>query len=135
GAGRMTESSLKPDYWDLAVSQLMRRDRILRKIIPMHPEVHLTTRGQPFVTLARSVVGQQISVKAADAIWARVDGICADGFTPAALTEAGFDALRAAGLSQPKAEYLLDLAVHFHEERVHPALWVDMEDEAIIAEL
>ena len=51
----------KPDYWDEAVAHLMRRDRILKKIIPLHPEVWLTSRGTPFVTLARAIVGQQIS--------------------------------------------------------------------------
>lgn len=131
----MTDSVLKPDYWDAAVVQLMRRDRILRRIIPQHPDVHLRTRGEPFVTLARSIVGQQISVKAADAVWTRVLGACAGTVTPASLTQAGFDNLRAAGLSQRKAEYVLDLAVHFEEQRVHPGQWALMDDEDIISEL
>ena len=132
----MTETAaVKPEYWDAAVSQLIRRDRILRKIIPRYPQVHLTTRGAPFLTLARSVVGQQISVKAADAVWQRVLASCEGDVTPVSLTQAGFDKLRAAGLSQRKSEYVLDLAVHFHEERVHPALWVSMDDEDIIKEL
>ncbi len=130
----MTDA-IKPEYWDTAVGQLMRRDRILRKIIPQHPEVHLVTRGAPFVTLARSVVGQQISVKAASAVWNRVLAACEGDLTPTSLTQAGFDNLRAAGLSQRKAEYVLDLAVHFDENRVHPALWASMSDEDIITEL
>lgn len=131
----MTDSVPKPDYWDAAVAQLMRRDRILRRIIPQHPDVHLRTRGEPFVTLARSIVGQQISVKAADAVWTRVLGACAGAVTPASLTQAGFDNLRGAGLSQRKAEYVLDLAVHFEEQRVHPGQWASMDDEDIIREL
>ena len=61
----------KPDYWDSAVAQLMKRDRILRKIIPQYPEIHLSTRSDPFQTLARAIIGQQISAKAGDAAWAR----------------------------------------------------------------
>ena len=54
----------KPEYWEAAVAHLMRRDRILKKIIPQHPEVWLTSRGTPFVTLARAIIGQQVSAKA-----------------------------------------------------------------------
>src|SRR5690606_3445686 len=84
---------------------------------------------------ARSVVGQQISVKAADAVWRRVLAACEDAVTPASLAAAGMERLRAAGLSQRKAEYVLDLAVHFEEQRVHPAQWDSMDDEDIIREL
>ena len=59
----------KPDYWEAAVAHLMRRDRILKKIIPQHPDAWLTSRGTPFVTLARAIIGQQVSTKAADAVW------------------------------------------------------------------
>ena len=134
-APRVTEIAVKPDYWDAAVGQLMRRDRILRRIIPQHPEVHLTSRGAPFVTLARAIVGQQISVKAADAVWQRVLAACDHSPTPATLADAGPEGLRAAGLSRRKAEYVLDLAVHFSEQRVHPDQWASMEDEVIIDEL
>jgi len=129
------DGSGKPVYWDEAVAQLMKRDRILRKLIPQHPEVHLLTRGEPFVTLARAIVGQQISVKAADAVWERCLGACGRRVSPAAVAKAGIDGLRAAGLSQRKAEYLLDLAAHFQQRLVHPAKWAGMEDEAVIAEL
>lgn len=132
----MTESQLaKPDYWDAAVAQLMRRDRILRKIIPQHPEVHLRNRGAPFLTLVRSVIGQQISVKAADAVWRRLVAECSDDVCPVMLMGKDVASLRATGLSQRKVEYLLDLAAHFHENRVRPALWASMDDEDIITEL
>ncbi|GAA4334795.1 DNA-3-methyladenine glycosylase [Pigmentiphaga soli] len=125
----------KPAYWDAAVAHLLKRDRILKKIIPQHPEVHLLTRGDPFVTLARAIVGQQISVKAADSVWQRCLGVCSRRPTPSSVLKAGRDGLRTAGLSQRKAEYLLDLAGHFQGRRVHPRQWAAMEDEAVIAEL
>jgi DNA-3-methyladenine glycosylase II len=125
----------KPDYWDSAVAQLTKRDRILRKIIPQYPEVHLSTRSDPFQTLARAIIGQQISAKAGDAAWARFQEICGRRATAASVTAAGLDTLRSAGLSQRKADYLLDLATHFQEKRVHPRQWAGMDDEAVIAEL
>ncbi|WP_124080436.1 DNA-3-methyladenine glycosylase family protein [Pigmentiphaga humi] len=125
----------KPAYWDAAVTHLVKRDRILKKLIPQHPEVHLLSRGEPFVTLARAIVGQQISVRAADAVWARSLDTCGGSLTPQAVAHAGLPGLRASGLSQRKAEYLLDLAAHFRQDLVHPALWAEMDDEAVIAEL
>lgn len=125
----------KPEYWDDAVSQLMRRDRIMRKLIPQHPEVFLTSRGNPFVTLARSIVGQQISVKAAEAVWQRFLVACGKRPTPLTVQRAGVNGLREAGLSQRKAEYVIDLSQHFIDKLVHPVRWVQMEDEGVIQEL
>jgi len=72
----------KPEYWDSATAQLMRRDRIMKKIIPKHPDIFLTTRGNPFVTLARSIIGQQISVKAAESVWQKFLLECGKRPTP-----------------------------------------------------
>ena len=126
---------VKPDYWDDAVSQLMRRDRIMRKLIPQHPEVFLTSRGNPFVTLARSIVGQQISVKAAETVWQRFLVTCGKRPTPQSVQRAGLTGLREAGLSQRKAEYVIDLSQHFIDKLVHPTRWANMEDEGVIQEL
>lgn len=125
----------KPDYWDDAVTQLMRRDRIMRKLIPQHPEVFLTSRGNPFVTLARSIVGQQISVKAAEAVWQRFLLACGKRPTPQSVQRAGVNGLREAGLSLRKAEYVIDLSQHFIDKLVHPTRWAQMEDEGVIDEL
>ena len=125
----------KPEYWDDAISQLMRRDRIMRKLIPQHPEVFLTSRGNPFVTLARSIVGQQISVKAAEADWQRFLLACGKRPTPQSVQRAGVSGLRQAGLSQRKAEYVIDLSQHFIDKLVHPTRWAQMEDEGVIQEL
>ena len=61
-----------PDYWEEAKTELMRRDRILRKLIPKFGDLQLVGRGDPFTTLARAIVGQQISVKAAQSVWERL---------------------------------------------------------------
>ena len=98
----------KPDYWEAAVAHLMRRDRILKKIIPQHPDAWLTSRGTPFVTLARAIIGQQVSTKAADAVWDKFIEAAGKRPTPVAVLRVGIDGLRQAGLSQRKAEYVLD---------------------------
>ena len=61
-----------PDYWDDACRHLSRRDRVMKKLIPRFGEARLESRGDAFTTLARSIVGQQISVKAAASIWTRL---------------------------------------------------------------
>lgn len=122
-----------PNYWDDAKTELMKRDRIMRKLIPQFGDLHLVGRGEPFTTLARSVVGQQISVKAAEAVWQRFLVMCPK-CTPAQVLKAG-ENLASCGLSKRKAEYILDLAEHFKAKRVHADKWSDMEDEDIIAEL
>jgi DNA-3-methyladenine glycosylase II len=123
-----------PAYWEDAKIELMKRDRILRKLIPQFGDLHLVSRGEPFTTLARSIVGQQISVAAAESIWQRFLLVCPK-CTPLQVIKAGNERLAACGLSKRKAEYVLDLAEHFKEKRVHADKWAEMEDEAVIAEM
>jgi DNA-3-methyladenine glycosylase II len=123
-----------PPYWEDAKAELMKRDRIMRKIIPQFGNLQLTGRSEPFVTLARSIIGQQISVKSAEAAWQRFLLVCPRS-TPAQVIKAGALTLAACGLSKRKVDYLLDLAEHFKAKRVHADKWATMEDEAVIAEL
>ncbi|OYW15263.1 MAG: DNA-3-methyladenine glycosylase [Hydrogenophilales bacterium 12-64-6] len=103
-------------------------------LIARYPDAVLGNRGDPFQTLARAIVGQQISVKAADSVWARFAGF-ARYVTPDHVATLELEALAACGLSRRKAEYLRDLAGHFVDGRVEPARWKKMDDEAVIAEL
>jgi DNA-3-methyladenine glycosylase II len=125
---------VKPAYWDRAKHELSRNDPVLGAIIGRYPRIHLVPRGDPFHTLARSIVGQQISVKAAQAVWNRLlDALPA--VTPEHALEAGRDRLLACGLSRRKVEYLADLAGQFAAGRILPARWQSMSDEEVIAEL
>lgn len=127
------ETCILPPYWEEAKVELMKRDRIMRKLIPQFGDLHLVSRGDPFLTLARSIIGQQISVKAAESVWQRLLETCPK-CTPAQVIRAG-DKLATCGLSKRKAEYILDLADHFKAKRVNCDKWAEMEDEAVIAEL
>jgi DNA-3-methyladenine glycosylase II len=123
-----------PDYWEQACTHLAKKDRVMKKLIPQFGNAILETRGDAFVTLARSIVGQQISVKAAQSVWDRFL-LLTKRLTPAAVLKLKVDDMRAAGLSVRKVEYLVDLAVHFSSGSVHVKAWQDMDDEAIIDEL
>jgi DNA-3-methyladenine glycosylase II len=123
-----------PEYWEQAKHELMKRDRIMKKLIPQFGDLHLVGRGEPFTTLARSIIGQQISVKAAESVWQKFLQACPK-CTPAQVMKAGPENLTGCGLSKRKAEYILDLADHFKAKRVHPDKWTEMPDEEVIAEM
>ena len=123
-----------PEYWAQACAHLSRKDRVLKKLIPQFGDAILESRGDAFVTLARSIVGQQISVKAAQTVWDRFAALSRK-LTPAGVLKLKVDDMRAAGLSARKVEYLVDLALHFDSGALHVKTWNDMDDEAIIAEL
>lgn len=125
---------VSPEYWAEACRHLVKRDRVMKKLIPQHPGACLQSRGDAFITLARSIVGQQISVKAAQSVWDRFAEL-PRRMVPAQVLKLKVDDMRAAGLSARKVEYLVDLALHFANNQVHVKDWIAMDDEAIIAEL
>lgn len=123
-----------PDYWTAACDHLMKKDRVMRRLVPKFIGAAIETRGEPFVTLARSVVGQQISVKAAQSVWDRFSALMKT-VNPRAVSKLTVEDMRAAGLSGRKVEYIKDLADYFQTGKVSVKQWDAMEDEAIIAEL
>lgn len=123
-----------PEYWADACKHLMAKDRVMKRLIPQFGDATLQSRGDAFTTLARSIVGQQISVKAAQAVWDRFAALPAQ-MSPAAVLQLTVEAMRSAGLSARKVEYLRDLAAHFDAGAVHATDWEEMDDDAVIAEL
>ena len=137
--GLNLDAEFTPSYWDDACRHLAKRDRVMKKLIPRFGEARLKSRGDAFTTLARSIVGQQISVKAAQSVWNKFTALIEAGevlaIAPGAVLALEVTALRSAGLSARKAEYLADLARHFEQGQVHQAEWQTMGDEEIIDEL
>jgi DNA-3-methyladenine glycosylase II len=123
-----------PAYWEEACKYLARKDRVMKRLIPQFGTACLQSRGDAFTTLARSIVGQQISVKAAQSVWDRFAALPRK-MSPANVLKLKVDDMRAAGLSARKIEYLVDLALHFDSGAIDVATWQAMDDEAIIAEL
>jgi DNA-3-methyladenine glycosylase II len=124
---------MKPEYWDRA-KRALRKDPVMAAIMRRHPRVYLTLRGEPFMTLARAICGQQISVKAAQSVWNRIV-VCCSEVTPHKVLAVDRKKLRACGLSDRKTEYIADLAQHFVDGKIHARDWPRMSDEEIIAEL
>jgi len=123
-----------PEYWEEAAQALAARDPVLSKLAQRYPGLATGSRGDAFSTLARAIVGQQISVKAAQSVWARL--IAEVGtLAPDSLAAADATRLRACGLSGQKTAYLLDLAQRFSCGALDPAHWSGLDDEALIAVL
>ncbi|MBM3358978.1 MAG: DNA-3-methyladenine glycosylase 2 family protein [Betaproteobacteria bacterium] len=123
-----------PDYWATATSELAARDAVLKTLILRFDGLALGSRGDAFSTLARSIVGQQISVKAAQSVW---DALCArlGAVTPEAVKAARATRLRACGLSRQKIDYLRDIASRFADGTADVGRWRELDDETLITEL
>lgn len=125
---------IHPDYWPIAICELAQRDEVMARLIQSYPDSVMRSRGQPFYTLIRSVVGQQISVKAANSIWARFESLLPE-VTPKHVLAQSMDSLRSVGLSARKAEYIHAVAEFFVQKRVGPAYWARRGDLEIIEDL
>ena len=123
-----------PEYWEEACKHLAKKDRVMRRLIPQFGDACLQSRGDAFMTLARSIVGQQISVKAAQSVWDKL-AVLPRKMTPANVLKLKVDDMRAAGLSARKVEYLVDLSLHFDGGLLSTQKWASMSDDAIIDEL
>jgi DNA-3-methyladenine glycosylase II len=123
-----------PSYWQDALIYLTAQDAVLAKLIDAYPNEVLKNQGNPFTTLMRAVVGQQISIKAADGIWKRLEGRI-EVFSPAYFLMVEEDLLRECGLSRPKVSYLKAIALAFENQLLTPEYWDRMSDEEVIQQL
>ena len=127
----------RPDYWSQATHELAQNDAVMAALIQRYPDSIMSSRGQPFYTLMRSVVGQQISVRAADSIWARLEALC-PRMTPRTMLQCTPEQLRSVGLSARKAQYVHEVAQFFVRNRISHRghdYWAQRSDQAIIDEL
>lgn len=125
---------MTPAYWTQATQELAARDAVMRQLIAQFAGASLESRGCAFITLARSIVGQQISVKAAESVWQRVIGAIPE-ITPHSIAMVEQELLRSCGLSARKVIYLHDLSRHFREGDLNETAWEDLDDESIIKQL
>jgi DNA-3-methyladenine glycosylase II len=102
-----------PAYWHKAKKVLSKRDPVLKKIIKKYNKGFLTTKNKPFFSLCRTIVGQQISVKAADSIWAKFELKCKKKINPLTVLKLPSRTLKSAGLSRQKVSYLKNIAKNF----------------------
>ena len=124
----------KPFFWEKAKKDLIKKDKKLGRIITNYPKDFLFSKSDPFYTLARSIVGQQISVKAAQAVWDRFENKIKK-VNPQNTLNMHFMSLKACGLSRQKINYLKSLSIKFIEKRINPKKWNNYSDEEVIEEL
>lgn len=128
--------SVKPDYWDDALRHLMRRDRILRRLIPAYSDVWLREAPSAFVTLTRVIISQQLSVKAANEMWGRFVQACGTAEPdPETVLELAASDQGLSCLTKRKGEYVLGVAEHFSSKWVELPCWDKADDETVIADL
>ena len=125
---------MTPDYWTRATAHLAANDPVLARVIADYPKQRLERRGDAFETLARAIVGQQISVKAAQTVWSRIERALGE-IDAGAVAAGASDALLGCGLSRQKLGYLTDLAGRFLSGALDPSRWQDMDDDGVSAEL
>ena len=123
-----------PFFWQKAKKALSAKDEKLSKIIESYPSDFLFSKSDPFFTLARSIVGQQISVKAAQSVWDRLE-IKIKKIKPEIILKTHSSTLKSIGLSRQKVKYLKNLAEAFIEKKIKINLWYKMNDEDIVQDL
>ena len=128
----MTLLGDRPDYWETAKKELSDNDIILSRIINKFDDLELISRGDIFFTLIRSIIGQQISVKAASTVWSRFTERVGN-ITPENIISVDLEELRSCGLSQKKAEYVTGISESWHEYSSFD--WDEMDDGEIIEKL
>ena len=124
--------SKPPKYWHKAKISLSKRDPILKKIIKQYNKGHLTTRNNPFFSLCRTIVGQQISIKAADTIWNRLEAKCKKKIIPQKIIKLKAISMKKAGLSRQKISYLKNIAKSFKNKSFDVSSLKKMDDVSAI---
>ena len=121
-----------PSYWYRAKKILSKRDPVLKKIIKRYKRGFLTTRDRPFFSLCRTIIGQQISTRAADSIWAKFEKKCKKNITPKMVLKLSSKNLKTAGLSRQKVSYLKNIAKNFNNKSFDVKKLKIMNDEESI---
>ncbi len=124
--------SKPPDYWHKAKKILSKKDPVLKKIINKFDKGYLTTRNDPFFSICRTIIGQQISTKAADSIWAKFENKCKKKIKPKVILNLRTSVLKGAGLSRQKVSYLKNIAKSFNDNSFKISELKKMNDENAI---
>jgi len=121
-----------PAYWNKAKRILSKRDPVLRKIMNKFNKGYLTSRKDPFFSLCRTIIGQQISTKAADSIWSKFEIKCKKKIVPETVLKLTSLSLKSAGLSRQKITYLKNIAKSFKNKSFNIRGLKKMDDNLAI---
>ena len=122
----------KPRYWNKAKSILSKKDKVMRKLINSYKDGALVTRNDVFFSLCKSIIGQQISVAAANSVFTKFEKCCKGKINPKNVNKLSFQTLKKCGLSRQKVRGIKDLAKKIITKEFKPHLIKKMNDEEAI---
>ena len=122
-----------PKYWHKAKKILSKRDPVFKKIVKKYNKGYLTSRNNPFFSLCRTIIGQQISTKAADSIWSKFEMKCKKKIAPQVVIKLSSRSLKSAGLSRKKISYLKNISKSFKNKTFKVSELKKMKDEEAIS--
>ena len=124
--------SKTPNYWSKAKKYLMRKDKLMKKLIKKYSDNNLTTRKDVFFSLCKSIIGQQISVAAANSVFSKFKLACKGKINPENVNLLKTSNLKKCGLSRQKAKGIKELSKKFLNKSFNPKLINNMSDEQAI---
>ena len=124
--------SKTPLYWNKAKKYLSKKDKVMKKLIEKYSDVSLTTRKNIFLSLCNSIIGQQISVAAANSVFLKFKKKCKNKISPTTINSLTFSQLKSCGLSRQKVKGIKSLAKKMIKREFKPHLIKNMSDERAI---
>tara|TARA_B100000401_G_C52712350_1_gene674453 strand:- start:210 stop:836 length:627 start_codon:yes stop_codon:yes gene_type:complete len=124
--------SKKPKYWNKAKKYLSNKDKVIKALIKQFKDKTLTTRSDVFFSLCKSIIGQQISVAAADSVFKKFEKLCKGKIKPQTIKKLSFQRLKRCGLSRQKVKGIKELSTKFLNNSFKPKLIKSMNDEQAI---
>ena len=124
--------SKKPTYWNSAIKYLSNKDKVMKKLINQYKDKTLTTRKDIFYSLCKSIIGQQISVAAANSVFKKFNKACKGKINYKVVRKLSFAKLKSCGLSRQKTKGIKELSIKFSNKSFDPKLLKNMDDEEAI---
>ena len=124
--------SNKPKYWNRAKKILSKKDKVMRELINNYKDKSLVTRNDVFFSLCKSIIGQQISVAAANSVFLKFKKKCNNKITAKNVNKISTSSLKSCGLSRQKVKGIKDLAKRIINKSFKPSLIKKMSDEEAI---
>ena len=121
-----------PAYWNKAKIYLSKKDKVIKNLINNYRDGYLTSRDDIFFSLCKSIIGQQISVAAANSVFLKFQKKCKNKITARSVNKVSSASLKSCGLSRQKVRGIKDLAKKTLNKSFKPNLIKDMTDEEAI---
>ena len=121
-----------PNYWNKAKNYLSKKDKVMKILIKKYNDTTLSSRKDIFYSLCKSIIGQQISVAAANSVFKKFSNACKSKITPKRVRKLSLTKLKKCGLSRQKAKGIKELSVKFINKSFNPKLIKNMNDEDAI---